>query len=73
MTYREMDMPGGWILPNDGYGCGYTNLPEVVGNLESVGFKTGLWTENGVEQQAWEVGTAGIRCSKLDVAWVGAG
>ena len=21
--YREHDMPGGWILPNDGYGCGY--------------------------------------------------
>ncbi len=20
--YREHDMPGGWILPNDGYGCG---------------------------------------------------
>ena len=22
-VYRANDMPGGWILPNDGYGCGY--------------------------------------------------
>ena len=72
-TYRELDMPGGWILPNDGYGCGYTNLPEVVSELENLGFKTGLWTEDGVDQQTWEVGTAGIRCSKLDVAWIGSG
>lgn len=28
--YREHDMPGGWLLVNDGYGCGYTNLVEVV-------------------------------------------
>ena len=37
------------------------------------GFWTGLWTENGVSQIAWEVGTAGTRACKLDVAWVGAG
>ncbi|MDE0722201.1 MAG: DUF4968 domain-containing protein [Flavobacteriales bacterium] len=71
--YREKDMPGGWILPNDGYGCGYTALPEVVDSLNSIGFVTGLWTENGLEEQAWEVGTAGTRCSKLDVAWIGSG
>jgi len=22
-AYREYDMPAGWMLPNDGYGCGY--------------------------------------------------
>lgn len=71
--YREHDMPGGWILPNDGYGCGYANLPEVVRGLAEYGFKTGLWTENGVDKIAWEVGTAGTRVQKLDVAWTGKG
>ncbi len=71
--YREFDMPGGWILPNDGYGCGYTDLPDVVSRLSELGFHTGLWTENGVEKIAWEVGTAGTRVQKLDVAWTGKG
>lgn len=71
--YREHDMPGGWILPNDGYGCGYSNLPEVVAGLKKHGFRTGLWTENGVDKIAWEVGTAGTRAQKLDVAWTGKG
>jgi len=71
--YREHDMPGGWILPNDGYGCGYTDLPDVVDRLRELGFHTGLWTENGVEKIAWEVGTAGTRVQKLDVAWTGKG
>ncbi|QSX40789.1 TIM-barrel domain-containing protein [Shewanella cyperi] len=71
--YREHDMPGGWILPNDGYGCGYTDLPEVVSGLAQYGFHTGLWTENGVDKIAWEVGSAGTRAQKLDVAWTGQG
>lgn len=71
--YREHDMPGGWILPNDGYGCGYTDLPQVVQGLAKYGFKTGLWTENGVDKIAWEVGSAGSRAQKLDVAWTGKG
>ena len=71
--YREYDMPGGWILPNDGYGCGYTDLPAVVAGLKKYGFRTGLWTENGVDKIAWEVGTAGTRAQKLDVAWTGKG
>jgi alpha-glucosidase len=71
--YREHDMPGGWILPNDGYGCGYTNLPDTVAGLKKHGFRTGLWTENGVDKIAWEVGTAGTRAQKLDVAWTGKG
>ncbi|MBO7942681.1 glycosyl hydrolase family 31, partial [Streptomyces sp. S9] len=53
--YREHDMPGGWILPNDGYGCGYKQLPETVKGLAKYGFRTGLWTENGVDKIAWEV------------------
>ncbi|WP_226469477.1 TIM-barrel domain-containing protein [Luteimonas panaciterrae] len=71
--YREYDMPGGWILPNDGYGCGYKDLPEVVQGLARYGFRTGLWTEDGVDKIAWEVGTAGSRVQKLDVAWTGKG
>ncbi|NQZ10200.1 MAG: NPCBM/NEW2 domain-containing protein [Algicola sp.] len=71
--YREHDMPGGWILPNDGYGCGYSDLPKVVAGLKKYGFRTGLWTENGVEKIAWEVGDAGSRAQKLDVAWTGKG
>ena len=71
--YREHDMPGGWILPNDGYGCGYTDLPGVVRGLAKYGFRTGLWTEDGVDKIAWEVGTAGSRVQKLDVAWTGHG
>jgi alpha-glucosidase (family GH31 glycosyl hydrolase) len=66
-------MPGGWILPNDGYGCGYTGLPETVKGLKQYGFRTGLWTENGVDKIQWEVGTAGTRAQKLDVAWTGKG
>ena len=71
--YRKHDMPGGWILPNDGYGCGYTGLPETVKGLKQYGFRTGLWTENGVDKIQWEVGTAGTRAQKLDVAWTGKG
>lgn len=71
--YREYDMPGGWILPNDGYGCGYKDLPKVVQGLARYGFRTGLWTEDGVDKIAWEVGTAGSRVQKLDVAWTGKG
>ncbi len=72
-VYRNLDMPGGWILPNDGYSCGYEDLEYVVEELEALGFYTGLWTEDGVGNIAWEVGTAGTRCVKLDVALVGAG
>lgn len=71
--YREHDMPGGWILPNDGYGCGYIDLPGTVAGLAKYGFRTGLWTENGVDKIAWEVGKAGSRVQKLDVAWTGKG
>jgi alpha-glucosidase (family GH31 glycosyl hydrolase) len=72
--YRDMDMPGGWILPNDGYGCGYNALDKVVKECyEKYGFRVGLWTENGVEKIQHEVGSLGSRLCKLDVAWVGPG
>ena len=71
--YIAANMPRGWILPNDGYGCGYTQLDSVVTELGKRGFKTGLWTENGISKIATEVGQYGTRLCKLDVAWVGPG
>jgi alpha-glucosidase len=71
--YIQNQMPTGWILPNDGYGCGYTDLGYVVKELHKRGFYTGLWTENGVSKIAREVGEYGSRLCKLDVAWVGPG
>jgi alpha-glucosidase len=71
--YREHDMPGGWILPNDGYGCGYQELPETIKALRALGFTTGLWTEKGLDRIATEVRDYGSRVMKLDVAWVGRG
>lgn len=67
--YRENDMPCGWMLVNDGYGCNYVQLPHVVKSLAALGFKTGLWTEGALTRMAREVGVAGTRVQKLDVAW----
>ena len=71
--YVENNMPHGWILPNDGYGCGYTKLDSTIMELHKRGFYTGLWTESGVDKIAKEVGQYGSRVAKLDVAWVGPG
>ncbi len=71
--YRQENMPGGWILPNDGYGCGYKNLPVVNDSLSRYGFRAGLWCENPVSSAAFEVGTAKVSVYKLDVALVGPG
>ncbi|MFG2822455.1 TIM-barrel domain-containing protein [Kitasatospora sp. NPDC048365] len=70
---RAADMPSGWFLPNDGYGCGYTDLPSAVSGLKAKGFNTGLWTSTGLSSINWEVGTAGSRAVKTDVAWIGGG
>ena len=71
---RAADMPSGWFLPNDGYGCGYTApLKSTVDALKAKGFQTGLWTSTGLGSIADEVGTAGSRAVKTDVAWIGSG
>ncbi len=70
---RNANMPSGWFLPNDGYGCGYTSLPQTVTDLKAKGFQTGLWTSTGLANINWEVGTAGTRGVKTDVAWIGGG
>ncbi|GAA2815339.1 glycoside hydrolase family 31 protein [Kitasatospora sp. CM 4170] len=70
---RKADMPSGWILPNDGYGCGYTDLRQTVSDLAGLGFHTGLWTSTGLSDIKTEVGTDGSRGVKTDVAWIGGG
>jgi alpha-glucosidase len=85
-AYHDNDMPGGWFLPNDGYGCGYgepgdgafpsnlTDLTYVVAELHALGFYTGLWTSTGMPNISAEVGVAGTRICKTDVgAWLGGG
>ena len=67
--YRADDMPCGWLLVNDGYGCKYMQLGWTVRALESLGFRTGLWTEGALDRIGWEIGKAGTRIQKIDVAW----
>ena len=39
--------------------------------LAGLGFHTGLWTEGALNRINWEVGHAGSRVQKIDVAWSG--
>ncbi|WP_295011846.1 NPCBM/NEW2 domain-containing protein [uncultured Microbacterium sp.] len=86
-AFADNDMPAGWMLVNDGYGCEYTPDPSpydpsnpgkglggtVQGIKDAAGLKTGLWTQRSLTQQESEVGQDGIALRKLDVAWVGEG
>ena len=82
--YNSFDIPHGWMLPNDGYGCGYgegpvdfpsnlTDLTLVVAKLHAQGMYTGLWTSTGMPNIQNEVGVAGTRICKTDVGWIGDG
>ena len=71
-SYVANQMPNGWMLVNDGYGCGYENLAQTGDGLRKDHMQLGLWTQNGLPNQADEV-KAGVRVRKLDVAWVGNG
>lgn len=86
--HAEKDMPLGWILPNDGYSCGYGGLDNLEkfsekANAENV--EVGLWTQSNLHPDPTlpeddplrrdldgEV-KAGVRAIKTDVAWVGQG
>lgn len=70
--YAEHDLPLGWMLVNDGYGCGYEDLAETDDMLNDHGGELGLWTEDDLTEQETEV-KAGVRVRKTDVAWVGPG
>jgi len=70
--YVHHDIPLGWMLVNDGYGCGYEFLDQVATGLESRNMQLGLWTSTGLGSHAAEV-RAGARVRKLDIGWVGPG
>jgi alpha-glucosidase len=90
--FRDEDMPGGWMLVNDDYGCGYSDntdseqvdgtwwgkrdipaLKQAGDELRKRNIQMGLWTQSSLDRQPAEVGDAGVRVRKLDVAWVGPG
>ncbi|MGX7826107.1 NPCBM/NEW2 domain-containing protein [Actinokineospora sp. 24-640] len=55
---------------------GTRDLPALVETGEGLrerGIQMGLWTEASLDRQPEEVGAAGVRVRKLDVAWVGPG
>ncbi|MGX8850248.1 discoidin domain-containing protein [Amedibacillus sp. YH-ame10] len=56
--HKSNDMPLGWFLPNDGYGCGYGQSSSQSGDLDNLkdfsdyaienGVQTGLWTQSNL-------------------------
>lgn len=56
--HESYDMPIGWFLPNDGYGCGYGQEATQAGNIDNLkqfadyaidhGIQTGLWTQSNL-------------------------
>jgi alpha-glucosidase len=70
--YVKNDIPLGWMLVNDGYGCGYEFLDQVAAGLDARNMQLGLWTSTGLGSHAAEV-RAGVRVRKLDIGWVGPG
>jgi alpha-glucosidase len=70
--YVDRQIPLGWMLVNDGYGCGYEDLDRVAAGLGERHVTLGLWTSTGLPDHKREVRT-GTRVRKLDVAWVGPG
>jgi alpha-glucosidase len=70
--YLQHDVPLGWMLVNDGYGCGYEFLDQVSAGLQARNMQLGLWTSTGLGSHAAEV-RAGVRVRKLDIGWVGPG
>ncbi len=70
--YQANDLPLGWMLVNDGYGCEYEDLAKTGDMLHDHGSELGLWTQRDLTAQESEV-AAGVRVRKTDVAWVGPG
>ncbi|WP_083976598.1 glycoside hydrolase family 31 protein [Kitasatospora azatica] len=70
--YTANQDPLGWMLVNDGYGCGDENLQQTGQGLRDHNMQLGLWTSTGLPNQGEEV-KAGVRVRKLDVGWVGPG
>jgi alpha-glucosidase (family GH31 glycosyl hydrolase) len=70
--YVDRGIPLGWMLVNDGYGCGYEDLAATGDALQQRDIELGLWTESDLTNQEQEV-EAGVRVRKTDIAWVGPG
>jgi alpha-glucosidase (family GH31 glycosyl hydrolase) len=70
--YVRHEIPLGWMLVNDGYGCGYEYLDDVGAGLRARNMELGLWTSTGLGSHAAET-KAGTRVRKLDIGWVGPG
>jgi alpha-glucosidase (family GH31 glycosyl hydrolase) len=70
--YQANDLPLGWMLVNDGYGCEYEDLAQTGDMLHDHGSELGLWTQRDLTAQESEA-AAGVRVRKTDVAWVGPG
>ncbi|MEO6411407.1 MAG: RICIN domain-containing protein [Pedococcus sp.] len=70
--YKANNLPLGWMLVNDGYGCEYEDLAQTGEMLGDHGAELGLWTQRDLTEQDSEV-AAGVRVRKTDVAWVGPG
>lgn len=51
--HKDNDMPLGWFLPNDGYGCGYGQTDSQAGDIENLGKFADYAIENGVETGLW--------------------
>lgn len=57
--YQRHDMPLGWFIPNDGYGCGYGQTDSLEGDIDNLkqfadyargkGVEVALWTESNLE------------------------
>lgn len=56
--HAEHNLPFGWILPNDGYGCGYGQIDSLDGDIKELkqfvdfanahGVEVGLWTQSNL-------------------------
>ena len=51
--YKKHDMPLGWILPNDGYSCGYGQTETLDGNIQNLKEFSDYAHKNGVEVGLW--------------------
>eukprot|EP01063_Lacrimia_lanifica_P035235 TRINITY_DN666_c0_g1_i1.p1 TRINITY_DN666_c0_g1~~TRINITY_DN666_c0_g1_i1.p1 ORF type:complete len:652 (+),score=254.79 TRINITY_DN666_c0_g1_i1:61-2016(+) len=79
--YNKRHLPAGWLLFNDGYGCGIGQgdavfpldldvSAKVSAGLNARGFVAGMWSSTGLRNFSALV-KGGIRVGKTDVAWVG--
>ncbi|PZC70742.1 hypothetical protein B5X24_HaOG214957 [Helicoverpa armigera] len=79
--YQRHDMPLGWFVPNDGYGCGYGQTDSLEGDIENLkqfadyargkGVECALWTESNLEPANPNQPKKGERDLKKEVAVAG--